>query len=91
MSNTVDGNEFGVAPILFIQSGFPLKISLYIYSTATDSVELYRRRGEVLELSDLVYLRQFPDWKVLSPKEEIQRALAFYDKDPLYSKPGLPD
>lgn len=77
---------FDVFPTIFLQSGFPLKLSVYIWTVRKDVPPvLFRARGSVLELDEMLSLRKLSDRQVLALRCDILEAMEYYEEDPLYS------
>ena len=69
---------FAAFPTIFLQSGFPLKLAVYIWSGRSDlSPVLFRERGKLLELNEMLYLRKLPDRQVLARECDILEAMEY--------------
>ena len=77
---------FAAFPTIFLQSGFPLKLTVYIWNGRSDTPPVvFRQRGRVLELNEMMYLRKLPDRQVLALQCDILEAMEYYEEDPLYT------
>ncbi len=76
-------------PMMFLQAGFPLKLSLFIFTPRDQRVSLFRRKGEILELESLMALLKLPPARLLTQKVELDSAVAYlrmHSSIPLFGK-----
>lgn len=77
MWNRPELKDFIRVPMLFIQSGFPLKVSLFIYHPFEKKVALLKRKGEILDLDLMLVSKTKYQMQLVTLKDEYFAAMSY--------------